>query len=130
MPLTTAKMITITPGQPAQIPPELTQQLQQTSAIAIATTGEIRIIPTQSPQTIKITITIDKLTQKFLKELGAIILKNNLTFLYTTGLCKKGKQCYYEAYIDKAQLKTDPQQLQQQIQQIQGVSTVEITTIT
>ncbi|MEM2046438.1 MAG: hypothetical protein QW225_05400 [Candidatus Jordarchaeales archaeon] len=129
--LTLAKMITVAPNQPINLPPEFAQTLGKQNAILIIskTTSEARIIPTDSPEAIKITITINKLSQKFLKDLGTVIVKNKVNFLYTTGLCRKGKLCYYEGYIDKTQIKTNLETLKNEIQQLEGVTTVEITTI-
>ncbi|GEM_PF-1348543 len=129
--LTLAKMVTISPNQPIKLPPEFTQTLGKQNAILILskTSNEARIIPTESPETIKITITIDKLSQKFLRDLGSIIVKNKVNFLYTTGLCRKGKLCYYEGYIDKSQLKTNLETFKSEIEKIEGVKSVDAVTI-
>lgn len=129
--LTLAKMVTIAPNQPITLPSEFVEILAKPNAILILskTSSEARIIPTDSPETIKITITIGRLSQKFLKDLGAVIVKNKINFLYTTGLCRKGKHCYYEGYIDKTQIKTNLETFKSEIEKIEGVTSVTITTI-
>lgn len=91
--------------------------------------GEIRLIPTTSREIIKLSVEIDKLSQRFLRDLGLIIVKDKIEFLHTTGLCRKGKQCFYEGYIEKDKLSVKAEDLKLQVSKIEGVTNVNISVI-
>ncbi len=130
--LTIAKVVTISSDKPIKIPPEFVELLGKKNAIFVLSkaSSEARLIPTDGAEIVKVFIKIGKLSQKFLKDLGSVIVKNKVNFLYTTGLCRKGKLCYYEGYIDKTYLKTDIETFKKDLQEIEGVISVEVTTIT
>ncbi len=91
--------------------------------------GEIRLIPTTSREIIKLSVEIDKLSQRFLRDLGLIIVRDKIEFLHTTGLCRKGKQCFYEGYIEKDKLSVKTEDLKLQVSKIEGVTNVNISVI-
>ncbi|MEM3525926.1 MAG: hypothetical protein QXV37_00805 [Candidatus Jordarchaeaceae archaeon] len=91
--------------------------------------GEIRLIPTDTSEVVKLSVEIDKLSQRFLRELGLIIVKDKIEFLHTTGLCRRGKQCFYEGYMEKKKLSIKLEDLKFQVSQIEGVKNVNISII-
>ncbi len=91
--------------------------------------GEIRLIPTTSREIVKLSVEIDKLSQRFLRDLGLIIVRDKIEFLHTTGLCRKGKQCFYEGYIEKDKLSVKTEDLKLQVSKIEGVTNVSVSVI-
>ena len=91
--------------------------------------GESRLIPTDTSEVVKLTVEIDKLSQRFLRDLGLIIVRDKIEFLHTTGLCRKGKQCFYEGYIEKNKLSVEVEELKFQVSQIEGVTKVDVNII-
>ncbi len=114
-----------------QLPEEFIEELGKPYAIMILSrsNGEIRLIPTKTSEVVKLSVEIDKLSQRFLRDLGLIIVKDKIEFLHTTGLCRKGKQCFYEGYIEKEKLSVKIEDLKFQVSQIEGVTNVNIGVI-
>ncbi|WP_445871258.1 hypothetical protein [Candidatus Jordarchaeum sp.] len=114
-----------------RLPREFLELIGKPYAIMILSrsNGEVRLIPTDSSEVVKLSVEIDKLSQRFLRDLGLIIVKDKIEFLHTTGLCRKGKQCFYEGYIEKDKLSVKIEDLKFRVSQIEGVTNVEISLI-
>lgn len=114
-----------------RLPREFLEVIGKPYAIMILSrsNGEVRLIPTDSSEVVKLSVEIDKLSQRFLRDLGLIIVKDKIEFLHTTGLCRKGKQCFYEGYIEKDKLSVKIEDLKFRVSQIEGVTNVEISLI-
>lgn len=128
--LTLAEMVQLKEGRIA-LPKKFIEVIGKPYAIMIVsrTNGEIRLIPTDTSEVVKLSVEIDKLSQRFLRDLGLIIVRDKIEFIHTTGLCRKGKQCFYEGYIEKDKLSQKIEDLKFQVSQIEGVMNVDITII-
>ena len=129
--VTIAKMVTLEPDAPIEIPKLFLEALQtrdSKSAVMILapSTRIIRIIPTTGSEVVKIAIEIGELTPDFLKDMGSVFARNKIKTLYSTGLCFTRDKCVYEGYIDKAEITVDIAQLQTDISQLEGVNNVNI----
>ncbi|MHA1607050.1 MAG: hypothetical protein ACTSWP_05860 [Candidatus Freyarchaeota archaeon] len=129
--LTLAKMVVVDPNRPIRLPEKFVEILGKKNAVFVLSkaNNEARLIPTDSTEVVKVSIKINKLSQKFLKELGTVIVRNKIDFLYTTGLCRKGKICFYEGYIDKSHLSSNIETFKKEIEEIEGVLSVDISTV-
>ncbi len=91
----------------------------------------IRIIPTESPEVIKININIGKLSPDFLRKMGSIFIRLGIKTLYSTGLCFTQSACVYEGYIDSEELKeVSIDTIKDELERIEGVSSVEVEHLT
>ena len=135
--VTIAKMIQIQESKPISLPADFLETIrpkdvEESSAVMILapSTKIIRIIPTKSPEVIKLTIEISELSPDFLQELGVIFMRGKIRTLYSTGLCFTEDSCTYEAYLDSSDLIISQEQLRDELTEIKSVSKVDITTIT
>nr|MDO8079649.1 hypothetical protein [Candidatus Freyarchaeota archaeon] len=128
--LTLAEIVELKGGR-IPLPKKFIEVIGKPFAIMIVSrsNGEIRLIPTDTSEVVKLSIEIDKLSQRFLRDLGLIIVKDKIEFLHTTGLCRKGKQCFYEGYIEKEKLSIKIEELKFQVSQIEGVTNVDVSII-
>lgn len=128
--LTLAEIVELK-GETIPLPKKFMEVIGKPFALMIVSRsdGEIRLIPTNTSEVVKLSVEIDKLSQRFLRDLGLIIIKDKIEFLHTTGLCRKGKQCFYEGYIEKEKLLIKVEDLKFQVSQIEGVKNVDVTII-
>ncbi len=135
--VTIAKMIQIQESKPISLPADFLdilrpKDVEETSVVMILTpsTKIIRIIPTKSPEVVKIAIVIGELSPDFLQELGVVFMRGKIRTLYSTGLCFTEDSCTYEGYMDSSDLTISQEQLRDELAEIKGVSKVEFTTLT
>ncbi len=135
--VTIAKMIQLQESKPISLPADFLETLrpkdvEESSAVMILapSTKIIRIIPTKSPEVIKLAIEIGELSPDFLQELGVVFMRGKIRTLYSTGLCFTQDSCTYEAYLDSSDLTISQEQLRDELTEIKGVSKAEFTTIT
>ena len=135
--VTIAKIIQLQESKPIYFPADFLdtirpKDVEESSAVMILapSTKIIRIIPTKSPEVIKLTIEISELSPDFLQELGVIFMRGKIRTLYSTGLCFTEDSCTYEAYLDSSDLIISQEQLRDELTEIKSVSKVEFTTIT
>lgn len=128
--LTLAEIVELKEGK-ISLPKKFVEIIGKPFAIMIVSrsNGEIRLIPTDNSEVVKLSVEIDKLSQRFLRDLGLIIMRDKIEFLHTTGLCRKGKQCFYEGYIEKEKLSIKIEELKFQVSQIEGVTNVDVSVI-
>jgi hypothetical protein len=128
--LTLAEIVQLKEGR-ILLPKKFIEVIGKPFAIMIVSrsNGEIRLIPTDTSEVVKLSVEIDKLSQRFLRDLGLIIVRDKIEFLHTTGLCRKGKQCFYEGYIEKDKLSLKIEELKFQVSQIEGVTNVNVSVI-
>jgi hypothetical protein len=128
--LTLAEIVQLKEGR-ILLPKKFIEVIGKPFAIMIVSrsNGEIRLIPTDTSEVVKLSVEIDKLSQRFLRDLGLIIVRDKIEFLHTTGLCRKGKQCFYEGYIEKDKLSIKIEELKFQVSQIEGVTNVDVSII-
>jgi hypothetical protein len=128
--LTLAEIVELKEGK-ISLPKKFLEVIGKPFAIMIVSrsNGEIRLIPTNTSEVVKLSVEIDKLSQRFLRDLGLIIVRDKIEFLHTTGLCRKGKQCFYEGYIEKEKLSIKVEELKFQVSQIEGVTNVDVSII-
>jgi len=134
---TIAKMIQLQESKPISLPADFLETLrpkdvEESSAVMILapSTKIIRIIPTKSPEVVKVAIEIGELSPDFLQELGVVFMRSKIKTLYSTGLCFTQDSCTYEGYLDSSDLTISRDQLQDELKEIKGVSKVDITTLT
>lgn len=87
----------------------------------------IRIVPVNSDKIIKVVIYLQD-PVPFIKNIIDFYKKNNVTIVYTTGLCFRGgklEDCLYEAYLDmsKSENLTEIQMIEY-LKSIQGVTKI------
>ena len=135
--VTIAKMIQIQESKPISLPADFLdtirpKDVEESSAVMILSpsTKIIRIIPTKSPEVVKVAIEIGELSPDFLQELGVVFMRNKIKTLYSTGLCFTQDSCTYEGYMDSSDLTISQEQLRDELAKIKGVSKVEFTTLT
>ena len=128
--LTLAEIVQLKEGR-ILLPKQFIEVIGKPFAIMIVSksNGEIRLIPTDTSEVVKLSVEIDKLSQRFLRDLGLIIVRDKIEFLHTTGLCRKGKQCFYEGYIEKDKLSLKIEELKFQVSRIEGVTNVNVNII-
>ena len=62
----------------------------------------VRMFPVSASRRIlKFSLQLRELAPTFLQELRAILAKNRVKTLYSSGICLRGGDCYYEGYIDE-----------------------------
>ncbi len=134
--VTMAKMTKLVAEEPIELPEEFLEALKpdgKSHAVLILApnTRIIRIIPTESPEVIKININIGKLSPDFLRKMGSIFIRLGIKTLYSTGLCFTQSSCVYEGYIDSEELKeVSIDTIKEELERIEGVSSVEIEHLT
>ena len=133
--VTIAKMIQLQESKTISLPADFFEKIrpkEESSAVMILapSTKIIRIIPSKSPEVVKLTIEISELTPDFLQELGVVFMRGKIRTLYSTGLCFTQDSCTYEAYLDSSDLTISQEQLRDELTEIKGVSKAEFTTIT
>ncbi len=133
--VTIAKIIQLQESKPISFPADFLEAIrpkEESNAVMILapSTKIIRIIPTKSPEIVKLTIEISELSPDFLQELGVVFMRGKIRTLYSTGLCFTQDSCTYEAYLDSSDLTISQEQLRDELTEIKGVSKVEFTTIT
>ncbi len=135
--VTIAKMIQIQESKPISLPADFLdtirpKDVEESSAVMILapSTKIIRIIPTKSPEVVKVAIEIGELSPDFLQELGVVFMRSKIKTLYSTGLCFTEDSCTYEGYMDSYDLTVSQEQLRDELAEIKGVSKVEFTTLT
>ena len=135
--VTIAKMIQIQESKPISLPADFLdtirpKDVEESNAVMILapSTKIIRIIPTKSPEVVKVAIEISELSPDFLQELGVVFMRSKIKTLYSTGLCFTQDSCTYEGYIDSSDLTISQEQLRDELAKIKGVSKVEFTTLT
>ncbi len=135
--VTIAKMIQIQESKPISLPADFLdilrpKDVEESSAVMILapSTKIIRIIPTKSPEVVKIAIEIGELSPDFLQGLGVVFMRGKIKTLYSTGLCFTQDSCTYEAYLDSSELTISQEQLRNELTEIKSVAKVEFTTIT
>ncbi|MHA1865974.1 MAG: hypothetical protein ACTSVB_06200, partial [Candidatus Heimdallarchaeaceae archaeon] len=122
--------------EPIELPEEFLEALKpdgKSHAVLILApnTRIIRIIPTESPEVIKININIGKLSPDFLRKMGSIFIRLGIKTLYSTGLCFTQSACVYEGYIDSEELKeVSIDTIKDELERIEGVSSVEVEHLT
>ncbi|MHA1115446.1 MAG: hypothetical protein K9W45_06415 [Candidatus Heimdallarchaeum aukensis] len=134
--VTMAKMTKLVAEEPIELPEEFLEALKpdgKSHAVLILApnTRIIRIIPTESPEVIKININIGKLSPDFLRKMGSIFIRLGIKTLYSTGLCFTQSACVYEGYIDSEELKeVSIDTIKDELERIEGVSSVEVEHLT
>ncbi|MHA1302744.1 MAG: hypothetical protein ACTSQE_01630 [Candidatus Heimdallarchaeaceae archaeon] len=134
--VTMAKMTKLVAEEPIELPEEFLEALKpdgKSHAVLILApnTRIIRIIPTESPEVIKININIGKLSPDFLRKMGSIFIRLGIKTLYSTGLCFTQSACVYEGYIDSEELKEiSIDTIKDELERIEGVSSVEVEHLT
>ncbi len=136
--VTIAKMVSLEESKPIELPETFLEMLRPKDAdgsphavmILAPSTKIIRIIPTKSPKVIKVAIEIGELSPDFLQELGIVFMKSKIKTLYSTGLCFTQESCVYEGYIDSQDVTISYEELKNQLEEIKGVSKVQITELT
>lgn len=134
-PVTMATMTTLTSNETLEMPKSFVNSLKEQEgmerpyAIMILnpSTRVIRFTPTTSSEVVKISVLISVLSPEFLQELGKILMRHNVTTLYSTGICFTQDTCSYEGYIAKSEFtETSPEQVQEDIRKIPGISQVDL----
>jgi hypothetical protein len=97
--------------------------------ILASSTKTIRIIPTVSPEVVKVGIEIQQLTPDYLKQMSEAFVKHNLKVVYSTGFCYKGDKCIYEAYFDPAEIKMGDNELKGVISALKGTKKIDLKRI-
>jgi len=129
--VTFAKMVRIS-EEPISLPSEFLKVIGKNSnalMILASSTKTVRIIPTVSPEVVKVGIEIQQLTPDYLKQMSEAFVKNNLKVIYSTGFCYKGEKCVYEAYFDPAEIKMGDNELRGVISALKGTKKIEIKRI-
>ncbi|MFQ5981372.1 MAG: hypothetical protein ACE5OZ_24790 [Candidatus Heimdallarchaeota archaeon] len=131
-PVTIAKMVLLAHDQPITLPADFLASLRpkEEGAHAIMilapSTKIARIIPTKSPEVLKVAIEIGELSPEFLQELGLVLMHAKIKTLYSTGLCFTQETCVYEGYIDASEVHLPEEQLEREFSNIKGVAKVTI----
>ncbi|NHJ47865.1 MAG: hypothetical protein FK733_08765 [Asgard group archaeon] len=90
----------------------------------------VRIIPTSTEKIYKVSINIDKLAQDFFQKVSNLFYEMNIKSLYSTGLCFVDNKCVYDLYIDSVEYeKIDEAKLKDNIMKIDGITTIDIESI-
>jgi hypothetical protein len=129
--VTFARMVKIS-DKPISLPREFQRILgdnKHALMILAVSTKTIRLIPTASPEVMKVGIEIKQLTPEYLKRMSETFVKNNLKVVYSTGFCYKGERCLYEAYFDPAEIKMSDDKLKGLIESLEGTTKIELTRI-
>jgi len=131
--VTIARMVSLDESEPITLPADFLETLRPkeggSNAVMILapSTKIIRIIPTKSGTVVKVSIEIGELSPDFLQELGVVFMRSKIKTLYSTGLCFTQETCVYEGYIDTADVSLPEDQLRKELEEIKGVSKVEIS---
>lgn len=116
--VTFAKMVKLS-DEPIVLPSMFQKVLGENKhalMILAVSTKTIRLIPTASPEVVKVGIEIKQLTPEYLKNMSEAFVKHDLKVVYSTGFCYKGEKCIYEAYFDPTEIKMDDDKLREIIQ--------------
>ncbi|MFQ5976568.1 MAG: hypothetical protein ACE5OZ_00380 [Candidatus Heimdallarchaeota archaeon] len=130
--VTIAKMVSLAHDQAIALPSDFLDSLRPKDdgshavMILAPSTKIIRIIPTKSPEVLKVAIEIGELSPDFLQELGVVFMRSKIKTLYSTGLCFTQDTCVYEGYIDVSDVNLPEDQLKSELSSIKGVSKVNI----
>jgi hypothetical protein len=131
--ITIAKMMKLDPEENIKLTEDFLVELKPKDgeyAVIILTpnTKIIRIIPTTSEKTYKISIDIGELTTDFLKKIGNLFTKLGLKALYSTGLCFLDEKCVFDGYIDTKEFeKINIDKLRKEILAIEGITNLDIS---
>jgi len=90
---------------------------------------KIEVFPVDSNVILKLQLILTEFTQKVFQSISTILRELNLQKLYTTGVCLRGKDCIYEAYIEQEKLTISQEELKQRFSQIENVQEVILLSI-
>ncbi|MHA1990022.1 MAG: hypothetical protein ACW981_13255 [Candidatus Hodarchaeales archaeon] len=138
MQVTLGKIVKIDKG-PVELPKEfidalITEDKEEYAIIVFSSNqGIIRILPTATSKTYKLTIYIDELKEDFIDNVVEILSRCQAKLLYSSGVCFADDQnCTYECFIENPEeLKAqnpeivDIDIIQEELGEIEGVTKVE-----
>ena len=85
----------------------------------------LKIFPLESDDVLFLSLEIGKLSNDFLTKLSQIFKRAGLVdLLFSTGVCLRGTRCFYECYFNPTQLSSDLNELETQLNVLDGVQRV------